>query len=322
MTTTAQTPIAAFAGRVADNVETVIIGKRRQIEYLLVATLCQGHVLLEDVPGTGKTMLARAVAASMGLAFKRLQCTPDLLPNDVTGVSIFNQGTARFEFQPGPVFANVLLADEINRATPRTQAALLEAMQEAQVTIDGVTHPLPAPFLVLATQNPVEFEGTFPLPEAQLDRFLIQLPLGYPAEEDELRMLRALRKRHPIDLIGPVVDGATLPGLHDAVTDVHLDPSLERYILGLVRATRAHPDLVVGASPRGSLALYKTAQALAALRGRDYVLPDDVKELAPLVLPHRLLVRPESQLRGRDARAILAELLERAPLDLDPAAAR
>ncbi len=322
MTTTAQTPIAAFAGRVADNVETVIIGKRRQIEYLLVATLCQGHVLLEDVPGTGKTMLARAVAASMGLAFKRLQCTPDLLPNDVTGVSIFNQGTARFEFQPGPVFANVLLADEINRATPRTQAALLEAMQEAQVTIDGVTHPLPAPFLVLATQNPVEFEGTFPLPEAQLDRFLIQLPLGYPAEEDELRMLRALRKRHPIDLIGPVVDGATLPGLLDAVTDVHLDPSLERYILGLVRATRAHPDLVVGASPRGSLALYKTAQALAALRGRDYVLPDDVKELAPLVLPHRLLVRPESQLRGRDARAILAELLERAPLDLDPAAAR
>jgi MoxR-like ATPase len=322
MTTTGQTPITDFAGRVADNVETVIIGKRGRIEYLLVALLCQGHVLIEDVPGTGKTMLARAVAASMGLAFKRLQCTPDLLPNDVTGVSIFNQGSGRFEFQPGPVFANVLLADEINRATPRTQAALLEAMQEGQVTIDGVTHPLPAPFIVLATQNPVEFEGTFPLPEAQLDRFLIQLPIGYPAEEDELRMLRALRKRHPIDLIGAVVDGAALLGLHDAVTDVHLDESLERYILGLVRATRAHPDLVVGASPRGSLALYKTAQALAALRGRDYVLPDDVKELAPLVLPHRLLVRPESQLRGRDAGAILAELLERAPLDLDPAAAR
>jgi MoxR-like ATPase len=281
-----------------------------------VALLCGGHVLIEDVPGTGKTMLARATAASLGLSFKRLQCTPDLLPNDVTGVSVFNQQANTFEFQPGPVFANVLLADEINRATPRTQAALLEAMQEQQVTVDGVTRPLPAPFLVLATQNPVEFEGTFPLPEAQRDRFLIQLPLGYPDEADEIRMLRNLRKRHPIETVEPVVDGAELPALHDAVAEVHVDESLERYILGLVRATREHPDLTVGASPRGSLALYKTAQALAALRGRDYVLPDDVKELAPLALPHRLMVKPESQLRGRDAAAIVAEIVARTPLDI------
>ena len=318
---TVSTPVTQFIERVIANVETVIIGKWAQIEHLLVALLCRGHVLIEDVPGTGKTMLARAVAASMGLSFKRLQCTPDLLPNDVTGVSIFNQAAARFEFQPGPVFVNVLLADEINRATPRTQAALLEAMQEGQVTVDGVTHPLPAPFLVLATQNPVEFEGTFPLPEAQLDRFLLRLPLGYPDEPDEVRMLRNLRKRHPIETVGAVVDAAELPALFDAVSDVHVEESVERYVVALVRATRQHPDVAVGASPRGSLALYKTAQALAALRGRDYVLPDDVKALAPLVLPHRLLLRPESQLRGRDATAIVAEILDRVPLDLGGAGA-
>jgi len=315
-TTTSQTPVTRFVDRFVQNVETVILGKRRQIELLAVALLCGGHVLIEDVPGTGKTMLARATAASLGLGFKRLQCTPDLLPNDVTGVSVFNQRTNTFEFQPGPVFVNVLLADEINRATPRTQAALLEAMQEQQVTVDGVTRPLPAPFLVLATQNPVEFECTFTLPEAQRDRFLIQLPLGYPDEADEIRMLRNLRKRHPIETVEPVVDGAELPALHDAVAEVHVDESLERYILGLVRATREHPDVTVGASPRGSLALYKTAQALAALRGCDYVLPDDVKELAPLALPHRLMVKPESQLRGRDAAAIVAEILARTPLDI------
>jgi MoxR-like ATPase len=310
------TLITQFADQVIRNVETVIVGKRRQIEWLIVALLCQGHVLIEDVPGTGKTMLARAIAASMGIRFKRLQCTPDLLPNDVTGVSVFNQQTSAFEFRPGPVFVNIMLADEINRATPRTQAALLEAMQERQVTMDGVTRPLPAPFLVLATQNPIEYEGTFPLPEAQLDRFLIRLSLGYPAAGDEAQILRNLKKQHPIETIGQVVDGAELLNLHDAVTDVHVDESLEQYILAIVRATRSHRDLALGASPRGSLALYKTAQALAALRDRDFVIPDDVKTLIPLTLAHRLIVKPESQLRGRTAEAILAEILEQTALDI------
>jgi len=252
----------------------------------------------------------------MGISFKRLQCTPDLLPNDITGVSVFNQQTNTFDFRPGPVFVNILLADEINRATPRTQAALLEAMQERQVTVDGVTRPLPAPFLVLATQNPIEYEGTFPLPEAQLDRFLMRLSLGYPTADDEARMVRNLRKRHPIETVEQVVDGTELLNLHDVVTDVHVDESLERYMLAIVRATRSHPDLALGASPRGSLALYKTSQALAALRGRDYVVPDDVKALVPLTLAHRLIVKPESQLRGRTAQAILAEILERTGLDI------
>ena len=309
-------PITQFTDRAIRNVETVIVGKRQQIELLMVALLCQGHVLIEDVPGTGKTMLARAMAASLGIGFKRLQCTPDLLPNDITGVSVFNQKTNAFEFRPGPVFVNILLADEINRATPRTQAALLEAMQEQQVTVDGITRPLPAPFLVLATQNPIEYEGTFPLPEAQLDRFLIRLSLGYPAEDDEIQILRNLRKRHPIEMVAQVVDAAELLNLHDAVTDVHVDESLERYILAIVRATRSHPDVALGASPRGSLALYKTAQALAALRERDYVIPDDVKMLVPLTLAHRLIAKPDSQLRGRTARTILAEILERTELDI------
>jgi MoxR-like ATPase len=313
------TPVTRFATRVVENIETVIIGKRRQIEYLLVAILCRGHVLIEDVPGTGKTMLARAAAASMGLSFNRVQCTPDLLPNDVTGLSVFNQQTSTFEFRPGPVMVNILLSDEINRATPRTQAALLEAMQEHQVTVDGVTHPLPDPFLVLATQNPIEYEGTFPLPEAQLDRFLIRMPLGYPDEEGEIQMLRNLRKTHPIDAIGPVVDGSELAELHDMVEDVHVEASLERYILDTIRATRDHPDIAIGASPRGSLALYKTAQALAALRGRDYIVPDDVKEMIPLTLPHRIIVRPESQIRGRDAQGILTDILDRTVLDIGEA---
>jgi len=308
--------LTEFAPRLIANVETVIVGKRAQIEWLLVAMLCQGHVLIEDVPGTGKTMLARAAAASLGLGFKRVQCTPDLLPNDITGVNVFNQQTGGFEFRPGPVFVNVLLADEINRATPRTQAALLEAMQERQVTVDGVTHALAAPFLVLATQNPIEFEGTFPLPEAQLDRFLMRLSLGYPAPDDEIAVLRSQRERHPVDAVRPVAAGDELLGLSAQVSAIHVDETVERYCLALVLATRAHPDVALGASTRGTLALYKTAQALAALRGRDYVIPDDVKELAPLTLPHRLIIKPESQLRGRTAGAVLAEILEKTAVAL------
>lgn len=308
--------LPTFANTFIQNIETVILGKRAQIEMMLVALLCHGHILIEDVPGTGKTMLARAAAASLGLRFKRLQCTPDLLPNDITGVSVFNQQTSQFEFRPGPVFVNILLADEVNRATPRAQAALLEAMQERQVTVDGVTHPLAAPFLVLATQNPIEFEGTFPLPEAQLDRFLLKLSLGYPEAGEEINVLRGQRQQHPIEKLGAVVDGADLLALAAQVSAVHVDETLERYILALVTATRTHTDLALGASPRGSLALYKTSQALAALRGRDYVLPDDIKTLVPFTLAHRLMLKPESQLRARTPLSILAEILERTPLDI------
>src|SRR6266849_1285676 len=306
-----------FSLRLIQNVETVIVGKRAQLELLLVALLCQGHVLIEAVPGTGKTMLARAAAASLGLSFKRVQCTPDLLPNDITGVNIFNQQAGTFDFRPGPVFVNILLADEINRATPRTQAALLEAMQDRQVTVDGITHPVGTPFVVLATQNPIEFEGTFPLPEAQLDRFLMRLSLGHPEAVDEIQIVRNLRKRHPIESIGPVASGDELLALTDQVTDVHVDETIERYCLAIVRATRQHPDVALGASTRGTLALYKTSQALAALRGRDYVLPDDVRTLVPLTLAHRLIIRPESQLRGRNAAQILGEILERTELEVE-----
>lgn len=309
--------IAAFASKITENVEKVIIGKREQIELLLVAMLCQGHVLLEDVPGTGKTMLARSIATSMGISFKRLQCTPDLLPNDITGVSIFLQHESRFEFRPGPLFVNILLADEINRATPRTQSALLEAMQERQVTIEGEARHLPRPFLVLATQNPVEFEGTFPLPEAQLDRFLIRLQMGYPSQDNEREIIRSQRRGHPIETLEAVVDGQELLPLSQQISDVHVDESLEDYILSLVQATRNHPDLSLGSSPRGSLALYKTSQALAALKNRDYVIPDDVKKLAPLTLAHRLILKPESQLRGRTVHSVLSDVLEQTELSLE-----
>ncbi len=308
--------ITEFTTKVIDNVECVIVGKRGVVEMLMVALLCEGHVLIEDVPGVGKTMLARAVAISLGCSFKRLQCTPDLLPNDVTGVSIFNQKTGEFEFRPGPAFVNVLLADEINRATPRTQSALLECMGEAQVSVDGVTHPLPRPFLVLATQNPIEYEGTFPLPEAQLDRFLIRLQVGYPSFADEGQILRNLQREHPIETIDQVVDGRRLLDLQKQVWEVHVDDTVRDYIVHLVQATREHRDLALGASPRGSLALFKTSQALAALRGRDYVLPDDVKELASLTLAHRFIIRPESALRGRTTEGILADLLEKVELEI------
>ncbi len=308
--------IRSFADQIIANVEKVIVGQREAVELLLTALLCEGHVLIEDVPGVGKTMLARALAVSLGVSFKRLQCTPDLLPNDVTGVSVYNQQAGRFEFIPGPAFANILLADEVNRATPRTQSALLECMGERQVTIDGVTRPLARPFIVLATQNPIEYEGTFPLPEAQLDRFLIRLKLGYLEPAAEGRMLLNLQRQHPIETIGPVVAGDRVPELAGMVWETHVDDTVRDYIVRLVNATRTEPDLLLGASPRGSLALYKTCQAWAALHGRDYVLPDDVKRLAPLTLAHRCLVHPESALRGRTAAAIVAELLNRVPLDI------
>jgi MoxR-like ATPase len=309
-------PIDSFVDRIVQNVEQVIVGKRESIKFLMVALLCEGHVLLEDVPGVGKTMLARSIAISLGGLFRRLQCTPDLLPNDVTGVSVYNQKNSQFEFRPGPVFVNILLADEINRATPRTQSSLLEAMQEQQVTVDGLTHPLPRPFLVLATQNPIEYEGTFPLPEAQLDRFLIRLTMGYPSPADEKTLLVNLRREHPILHLGQVAECAELLDLQKQVWEIHIDDTLQDYIVRLIGQTRVHPDLALGASPRASLSLYKTAQALAGVRGRDHVLPEDIKSMAPAVLSHRLVLRPEAELRGRTTRAVLEELLAATPLDL------
>jgi MoxR-like ATPase len=312
----AREAIQQFAQQIRQNVEQVIVGKHDVIDTLIIALLCEGHVLLEDVPGVGKTMLARALALSLDADFRRLQCTPDLLPSDITGVSIFNQETRQFQFIPGPAFTNILLADEINRATPRAQAALLECMGERQVTVDGMTRVLPRPFLVLATQNPVEYEGTFPLPEAQLDRFLFKTSLGYLSAEEESRMLVNLGQHHPIEKIKSVVSVADIPALAESVWTVRVDDSLREYIIALVQATRNHPDLAIGASPRGALALYRGAQARAAIVGRDYVLPDDIQALILLALPHRCIVNPESALRGRTAQRIIADILEQTPLDL------
>jgi MoxR-like ATPase len=308
--------IRVFAGKVIDNIEKVIIGKRPVIEQLLIALLCEGHVLIEDAPGTGKTMLARALAISTGLEFKRVQCTPDLLPTDITGVSIFNQKSRQFEFKPGPAFSHILLADEINRATPRAQSALLEAMGEAQITVDGVTYPLPKPFLVLATQNPIEFEGTFPLPEAQLDRFLLRLSLGYPESGYEDAMLQMQQLGHPIENLGLAVDGNLIVTLQHQVRELHVSESVRRYILDLIHATRKNQALSLGASPRGSLALFRTAQARAALAGRDFVLPDDVKSVAIACLAHRMVVNPENALAGETTTTVIQELLRRVEVPL------
>jgi MoxR-like ATPase len=301
--------VAGTASRLVANMEKVIIGKRSQLALALAAYFCEGHILLEDVPGVAKTMFARALARSVGCTFKRLQCTPDLLPTDVTGVSVFNQKSGEFEFRPGPVFAQTLLADEINRATPRTQAALLEAMGERRVSADGQTYVLKPPFLVLATQNPVDQEGTFPLPEAQLDRFLVRLSLGYPSFEEESKMLTRLQKGHPIDDLQPVAKAEEVLACQEEVRGVHVDEKIKKYILDIVHASREHEDILLGGSPRASIALFRTGQALAAIQGRDFVTPDDVKRMAHPVLAHRIILRPESRLRKKTPAAVVTELV-------------
>ncbi len=306
--------IQAFTENIVGNIEKVIIGKRATIELAVSGLLCQGHLLIEDVPGVGKTMLARSLARSLGCTFNRIQFTPDMLPSDVTGVSIFNQVTREFEFRPGPVMSQIVLADEINRATPKTQASLLEAMEERQVTVDGITHVLERPFLVFATQNPIEYEGTFPLPEAQVDRFLLRLKLGYPSGEDEIRIMERQQYKHPIDEIGQVIPLDELLAAQEAVKDVFVSPVLKRYILDIIQQTRVHPEVYLGASPRGSLALFRTSQARAAMAGRDYVLPDDIKLLAVSTLAHRVILGPGARLRDLTSQQIIEEILSGVPV--------
>ena len=306
--------IQPFSKRIVENLEKVIVGKTASLEMIVTGLLCQGHMLIEDVPGVGKTMVARSLAKSLGCSFKRIQFTPDMLPSDVTGVSIFNQGTREFEFRPGPLMAQVVLVDEINRATPKTQSALLEAMEERQITVDGITHILPAPFMVLATQNPIEYEGTFPLPEAQLDRFLLRVRLGYPGIMEEVRVLELQQLRHPIETLEAIASTEELLEAQETIKTVYVAPVIKRYIVQLIRLTRESSDVYLGASPRGSLGLFRTAQARAAMEGRDYVLPDDVKYLAEEVLAHRIVIDPAARLRDINARVILDEILRTLPV--------
>jgi MoxR-like ATPase len=301
--------IQNFAEKVAANIEKVIVGKRSPVDLAVVCLLCQGHLLIEDVPGVGKTVLARSMALSLGCSFSRIQFTPDMLPSDVTGVSIFNQVTRQFEFRAGPVMSQIVLSDEINRATPKTQASLLEAMEERQITVDGTTHPLPKPFMVLATQNPIEYEGTFPLPEAQLDRFLMRLELGYPILDDEINILDRQQYKHPIHSLQQVVSSQELEQAQEEIKKVYVAPAVKKYMVEIVRQTRQHPDVYLGASPRGSLALYRTTQARAAMAGRDFVLPDDVKALVHSTLSHRVILGPAARLRDLSADQILQDVL-------------
>ena len=302
--------IQAFGGKVKENVEKVIIGKGDVVELVILALLCEGHVLIEDIPGVGKTVMAKSIARSLGCSFHRIQCTPDLLPSDITGTYIFNQKTSDFEFRPGPIMAQIVLTDEINRTTPRTQSALLEAMQERQVTAEGETKMLPRPFMVLATQNPIEQEGTFPLPEAQLDRFLIKIKIGYPSAEDDKKLLARFRQDDPLEDLKPVVSAEELMQMQVACREVHVAADVEDYIIRLVHATREHPSLQLGASPRAMLALYHTSQVMAALRGRSFVIPDDVKYLTVCTLSHRIIPKAESSLRGNSAEQALKEIID------------
>jgi MoxR-like ATPase len=301
--------------KVLANVERVIVGKHHEVRLALVALLCRGHLLIEDVPGTGKTVLAKAIARSLGCSFRRIQFTPDLLPSDVTGLSIYNQKTQEFEFRPGPIMSQVVLADEINRATPKTQSSLLESMEERQATVDGTTYTMPDPFLVIATQNPIEYEGTFALPEAQLDRFMLRIRLGYPQPLEEVVILDEQKRHHPLEEIDVVCTVDELRGMQDAIRDIYVDPSVAEYIVRLVGATRTHPDIYLGASPRGSIALYRAGQALAGLLGRDYVIPDDIKALAEPALAHRLIIKTSSSIHDVQSASVVRELLDSIPID-------
>ena len=304
----------SVAQRLIENVSRVIIGKQNEVKLIIIGFLCQGHILLEDVPGVGKTVMAKAIAASIGARFRRIQFTPDMLPSDVTGVSIFNQQTSEFEFRAGPIFAQIVLTDEINRATPKTQAALLEAMEERQVTVDGATYGLKEPFLVMATQNPIEYEGTFPLPEAQLDRFIARVHLGYPAPAEEITMLESQQYAHPLEETQQVVSIEELLQAQQAVREIYSNYDIKQYIINLVGATRTHPDVYLGSSPRGALALFRTAQALAALEGRDYIIPDDVKFMAEATLAHRIIVGPSARIKEISSRSIVQQIVSGTPI--------